>query len=493
MVDVFKLEMNTATQSSQSQNQPLPLLRRDIKIYKGPDERDGSPTYNCLDPVKAQYFKLSWAGMKIIQSLKPGMTLQQLVHAINASSNLKVTPEEIKAFFEDAARNNLLDIHRSSDSILKESERRKMNPIFWVLFHYLYIRVPILNPDHFLARTLHYVRPLVSTPACCIYLILTILGLIFLINRFSEYLDTFTYFFNFQGLLIYASAITIVKIIHEFSHAYVAKFYKLHIPTMGIAFIVLWPVLYTDVTDGWKLSKRSQRLAISVAGICAELVLAGLSTLGWVFSEPGPLQSVFFVVSSATWVSTLFINLNPAMRFDGYYLLSDVAGIDNLQPRSFAFARWQLRKWLLGLNVPPPEEGISTKQGLFMVVYSIYTWIYRITLYTVIAVFVYYKFTKILGIFLFMVEIAFFIIPPFYSEAKQLVRLSPYMTFNIRSVITMTVLGLLAVWFIVPLPHRQSFHAVTVPAQEQIVYAPYDGKIQKLFLSKEIMLNPGKF
>ncbi|MBA3720959.1 MAG: efflux RND transporter periplasmic adaptor subunit [Parachlamydiaceae bacterium] len=462
------------------QEKPLPLLRGDIKIYPGPADPDGTPTYNCLDPIKGQYYKISWHELTILQHLKPGMTLTQLTNELNQKSTLKVTTEEVQSFFEDAAKNSLLAIPRASEEFSKEAKQKKMHPVMWTLYHYLYIRVPILNPDVFLSKTLQYVRPFVSSPALLLYFILTVIGLFRLIDRFSEFLTTFPYFFNFNGLIIYGLAISCVKIIHEFSHAYVAKYYGLHIPTMGIAFIVLWPVLYTDVTDGWKLNKRSQRLAISFAGVAAEVILAGLATLGWTLSSPGLLQSVFFVIASATWISTLAVNLNPAMRFDGYYLMSDISGIDNLQARAFAYTRWQLRKWLLGLNIPPPEEGVSVHRRGFMLIYSIYTWIYRLILYTVIAIFVYYEFTKALGILLFGVEIAFFLLPPFVSEAKQLIRLAPFLTWNKRSAITTLILSVIFFWFVIPLPHRERFTAITVASENQIVYVPLEGKIESI-------------
>lgn len=480
------------TAPAQEKDKPLPQLRRDIKIYKGPAEADGSPTFNCLDPVKAVYYKISWAEMAILQHLKPGMTLTELTKKLNEDTTLRVKPEEVVSFFEEAAQNNLLVSNRSAETFLAEQKKRKMHPILWVLYHYLYIRIPILNPDAFLGRTLHYVRPLVATPAWIFYAILTLSGLFFLVNRFSEFLGTFPYFFNFEGLLIYGIAISAVKVIHEFSHAYVAKFYRLHVPTMGIALIVLWPVLYTDVTDGWKLSRRSQRLAITIAGVVAELILAGISTLGWAFSEPGLLQSVFFVIASTTWISTLFVNLNPAMRFDGYYLFSDLIGVDNLQQRGFAYTRWQIRKWLFGLDVPPPEAGFSLRRRILLFGYSVYTWIYRLVLYTAIAIFVYYEFTKALGILLFLVEIAFFIAPPFVSEGRQLMRLAPYFTLNVRSITTITLCTLFIFWFVFPWPHRERFPALSVVSENQMIYIPQEGSVESINFALGDQIVPDK-
>ena len=98
----------------------------------------------------------------------------------------------------------------------------------------------------------------------------TISGLIMVLGRWDEYIHTFSYFFDFQGFMAYGAAICFIKVIHEFSHAYTAKNYGVYVPTMGLAFICLWPVLYTDVTSSWQLARRNQRLAITVAGVVAE-------------------------------------------------------------------------------------------------------------------------------------------------------------------------------------------------------------------------------
>lgn len=462
----------------------LPLFRRDLELYRGPDESDGSPTYNLFDPLKPQYYKISWQEALIFQLQKKGMNAQQLVEAIKKHSTLEISSDEIYTFFQLAARLNLLALPRPSEHVIQEEERGKSGWLNWLLINYLYFRIPLINPDAFLKRTLHWVVPFGSRTALIIYFFTILIGLILLIQRFDEFLHTFPYFFNVEGLFFYGVGITCVKVIHEFSHAYTAAYYGVHVPTMGIAVIVLWPVLYTDVTDSWKLAKRSQRLAISFAGVGAELVLAGLCTCGWLLTPPGVLHSVFFVISSATWIKTLAINLNPAMRFDGYYLLCDLWGIDNLRPRAFAVARWKLRHWLLGLDLPPPEEDLPTGRQWGMVIYSVYSWVYLLTLYTLIAAFVYYEFTKVLGIILFIVEVIVFIMWPFASEARQLYELRSSFTRNGRLITTSILCGLALAWWILPYPHLREFSGITIPAQEEEVYIPYPSYVQAIYVKR---------
>lgn len=462
----------------------LPSFRSDLKLYRGPNAEDGSPTYSLYDPVAAKYYQIAWRESLIFQLLRPGMTASELKVAIEAKAPLKVSLQELALFFRDAEQHHLLTGVPSSEKMIAEAEAKHVSWLKWLLYHYLYIRIPIINPDEFLDRTLRYVRPLFSWPAILLYTVMIFAGVVQLLGRFQEYLHTFPYFFSWGGLLTYAIALSAIKVIHEFSHAYTAKNYGVHVPTMGVAFLVLWPVLYTDVTDSWKLYRRRHRIAITSAGVIAELVIAGLATLGWALSSAGAVQSAFFVVSSVTWISTLAVNLNPAMRFDGYYLLSDLWGVDNLHSRSFSMARWQLRKWLLGLDVPPPETDVSRARVLGMVLFSLYTWIYRLFLYTAIAVFVYLKFTKSLGIFLFIVEVYVFLIAPFVSETRQLWILRRYIKANLRMRTTAVVVGLLVAWFVLPLPHKMQFAAVTIPAERQVLYVPYDSTVTTIEIAR---------
>ena len=99
------------------------------------------------------------------------------------------------------------------------------------------------------------------------------------------------------------------------------------------------PMLYTDVSDAWRLPSRKKRLLISSAGILVELGLATVASLIWIFLPDGTLRGIAFYIASSAWVMSLAVNLNPCMRFDGYYLLGDWLGVENLQPRAFALGK----------------------------------------------------------------------------------------------------------------------------------------------------------
>jgi len=288
----------------------------------------------------------------------------------------------------------------------------------WLLHHYLFLRIPLVRPQRFLEATLPLARLFVSHTALILLVLIALLGGYLTLRQWDTYFATFLHFTNPEGLLWYGLALAGAKVFHELGHAYTAANYGCRVPTMGVAFLVMWPVLYTDTSDAWRLTRKDQRLAIGAAGMAVELALAICATLLWSFLPDGPARSAAFIVGTVTWIMTLAVNLNPFMRFDGYYLLSDALDVENLQDRAFAYAKWWLRDCLFGFGEAPPEA-FSVGLGRGLIAYAFLTWTYRLFLFLGIAVLVYAFFFKLLGVFLFAVEIIWFIGLPIVREAGE--------------------------------------------------------------------------
>lgn len=464
------------------QDPSLPVLRPDIEIFAGPLEDDGSPTYVIHDPLTGIFHKIGWREATVLKRLRKDQTLNSIANELQAQTALNVSPEEVKALCEDAERKGLtVDSQvRPARELHSIAETKKTKPAKWLMHHYLYFRVPLFDSDDFLNRALPWARLLAAKPALFIYSLFACLGLFFLSQHFERYMATFPHFFGTRdGLIAYILTIIVLKIAHEFGHAFVAKHYGLRVPTMGVVFMVFAPVAYSDVTDAWRLRRRKDRLAISLAGIKVELVIGALAMAFWGLTQQGPLNSICFLLSSTTLVSTFIVNLNPAMRFDGYYILSDLWGIDNLSKQSSDFTKWFLRRVLLGLHVPCPLTAPKRKKQVQMVIYSIYAWTYRFFLYLSIAVIVYYKFTKTLGIILLILEIQILILRPILEELKTLIKMRSQMTFNMKMSLTLTVILLTVGWMVWPLPRTREAPAVLLPARSQVVYTPNGGMIKE--------------
>ena len=225
---------------------------------------------------------------------------------------------------------------------------------------------------------------------------LSLLGIILVLQQWDVFTSAVVESFSTEGLFSFALALIVAKTLHELGHALVATRLGLRVGHMGIAFVVMWPMLYTDTGESWKLSRSRQRLAIASAGIVTELSLAGLSTLGWALCDPGALRNALLYLATTSWLLSLALNASPFMRFDGYFILSDLLDFPNLHERASALARVTLRRNLLGLQEDWPET-FPTGQRRLLVTFAIVTWIYRLVLFLGIALAVYLFFFKVAG------------------------------------------------------------------------------------------------
>ncbi len=128
---------------------------------------------------------------------------------------------------------------------------------------------------------------------------------------------TILHFFTPRGLALYVLCLAVVKVCHELGHAYTATRYGCRVPTMGIAIIVMMPMLYSDTSDAWKLTSRRQRAAIGAAGMIVECALAALAIFAWNFLDDGVARSLVFILATTSLMVGAAINLIPFIRFDG--------------------------------------------------------------------------------------------------------------------------------------------------------------------------------
>jgi putative peptide zinc metalloprotease protein len=286
------------------------------------------------------------------------------------------------------------------------------------------------------------------------------------------------------GALQVGAALAFAKAVHEFGHGLTAKRFGCRVPGMGAALLVLWPMLWTDCTDAWRLVDRRQRLLIDAAGVLAEIVLAVVASLAWSMLGDGPARSAAFLLSGSTWLVALAINANPLMRFDGYYLLSDWLDEPNLQERSFALCRWRVRELLFGLGDPPPEHFPPGRRRTLLI-YALACWTYRFSLFLGIALLVYHLAFKLLGIFLMAVELGFFIVRPIVTELRVWRRRLPATGWTRRSVLTLVIAcGLVA---LLATPWRGSITAPALlrAAQQTPVLTAEAGRLVRLTANGE--------
>jgi len=193
----------------------------------------------------------------------------------------------------------------------------------------------------------------------------------------------------------------------------------------------------------------------------------------------GLLRAIVFPLATTTWLATLAINTSPFMRFDGYFFLSDWLDMPNLHARAFALARWDLRERLFALGLPPPEYFPRRRQwGLILFAWGV--WLYRLTLFIGIAVLVYHFFIKLVGIFLFGVEMSWFVIRPIAAEASVWRRLWPVLKSSARARRSALLFLLALLVFAVPWPTRIQASGLLRPVDVFPIHAPEHAQVAAL-------------
>ncbi|MBF0109922.1 MAG: HlyD family efflux transporter periplasmic adaptor subunit [Magnetococcales bacterium] len=398
---------------------PLPKLRQEVILRPAPPARDGSPSWTLADPGRNHFFRIDWVAFEILSRWHEG-NVSRILERIAQETTLDLEERDVTALSRFLADNHLTrSVHPAGSRRLAHRVTSEKGPwLQWLLHHYLFFRIPLVRPDSFLDRTLPWVAPFFSLPFLWVMIGLAGIDVFLLLRQWDHFQATLLAHLGLNSLFGYGLTLMAVKSIHELGHAYTAKQAGCRVPTMGVAFLVLLPMLYTDTTEAWKLDDRRRRLAIASGGVVAEGGLAVLALLAWNVLPGGSARDIAFWIATTSLATTLAINLSPFMRFDGYFVLSDALDLANLHQRAFDMGRWWLRKLLFNPMTPPPEQ-ISPVMTRFLVVFAVATWMYRLLLFLGIALLVYHFFIKVVGIALFAVEIGWFILLPLGRELKK--------------------------------------------------------------------------
>ena len=458
---------------------PLPPLRQELGLFPAPPAENGTPAWTLHDPPANKFYLLGWPAFEILSRWNCGF-VQSVVDAVNGETTLTVTEQDVLGMITFLERNFLLQTTTSNGNkrIISAQTASRPGWALWLLKNYLFIRVPLIQPERFLKKTMPYVEFFFSRPFFAMVVVALLTACYLISHQWDNFLHSFSAYHSLEGILIVGCAIPIAKIAHELGHAFTAHRYGCRIPSMGFALVVMTPMLYTDTNEAWKLTSRSQRLAIGIAGIAAELLLALAALWVWIMIPEGPLRGAAFILSTTTWLMTIALNASPFMRFDGYFILSDFLRLPNLHQRSFAFGRWWLREWLFGLGMPAPEP-VPARLKVFLILFSLTVWVYRLIVFFGIAVMVYRYFFKALGIFLFAVELGWFIVLPMYKEVSVWITLRDKLRINLKMLRSLLLLAGIVLLVVVPWKGTLPAPAALSATREQQVSVPFASMVTR--------------
>ena len=388
------------------------VLRRDVEFIREPEPM-------IFDRQSDAYYRLGQANLDILSYLTVSRPVSQFVEALNRQG-VSVTKDEVMRLLVFLRQNNLLEPEYGVIAARREQVEKQKEKTAFLRFSsaYIFFRFPPLRPERLYRRIAPYVSWLCGAGVVRTLAVPAVLGYLLLVRNFGMVADAFVASLSWAGLVRYFAAIVAMKIVHESAHSLAAMHFGCRVRGVGLGLMVFVPRFFTDTTDAWRLPRR-QRLLIDGAGILSELLVGGIAALLWTYAAPGAWKSTLFYIFSVSTISTVFVNGNPCIRYDGYYILSDLVRIDNLMMRSGEHFKAWWRHWALGLG-PKPED----PRGTFLLVFGVCTFVYRIFLYTSIILVIYHKFTKVLALAMMVLELFSILIYPLWREMRTVKALS---------------------------------------------------------------------
>ncbi|MBI1291055.1 biotin/lipoyl-binding protein [bacterium] len=470
----------------------LPALRGDIRYFEHGADGAGQARWRIHDPLQHRYFSIGEDTRHILSIWKAGMSPDELAAAAKARFALELSPAGLARLTEFLDASNLLV--RPDEAGWRELGRRQealqsKKRLQW-LTAYLFVKIPLVNPEALLAAAKPWTDPLFTRAFSLGMLAILLAGLYLSFHDMLAQLSASLERFSLHGVLLVGVALVILKTGHELGHAVTASRYGCRVPTLGVAFMMFVPLLYSDVTDAWRLQSRRQRLLISAAGLIAELYLAAIATFAWAFLPDGAARDVAFYVASVGWISSIAINLNPFARFDGYYILSDLAGIENLQPRAFALARWKMRQVLLLPGLHAPEQFRGAAQAA-LILFAMMTWAYRLAIFTGIAIFLYFATAKIIGIVLLCFTLVRLLVLPLWREIAASRRLVSAMRSEARLNRPLFLFAAVLAALFIPFAGSVEAPAVLGASDLQKIFPPRDARIAAIAIQQSGRVKAG--
>lgn len=370
-----------------------PRLRSHAKIYR--QRFRGQVWYVLQDQASGRYHRFSPSANLVISLMDGKRTVQEIWDL--ACSRLEegvLTQDETIRLLAQLHRSDVLhgdvppDVSEMADRASQMKRRKKvlgmLNPLM--------LRVPVFDPERFLSASLPLVRPFLSWFGLILFLCITGAGLLLAGVHWAELTNNITdRILATETLLTLVVTYPVVKALHELGHGYAVKRWGGEVHEMGIMFLVFMPVPYVDASSSAAFGEKWQRALVGAAGIMVELLLASIALFVWLNAEPGLVRAFAFNIILIGGASTLLFNGNPLLRFDGYYVLSDLCEIPNLGQRSNRYLQYLAQRYLFGAQDAPSPVSAKGEAAWFFG-YGTAAFIYRMFVMVAIVTFVASKF-----------------------------------------------------------------------------------------------------
>jgi len=340
----------------------LPRLRRDLTLSQ--QETAGEASLVVKDPQSGRFFRLGPTERFIAEQLDGQTSLEVIRRRTEERFDAKLPPETLSAFLQNLEKGGLLQSEEHEGEPTARAKR--------VRGSLLYLRVPLFDPDRLFTRLARRLRWMFTLPFLLVSGAVTVIALGIVMANGSELAHQFVRLYRIETLPLFFVILLVTATAHEFGHGVTCKHFGGEVHEVGFLLMYFQPGFYCNVSDAWLFPERAKRLWVGFAGLYFELSVWALATVAWRLTETDTwINYVALTVMAVSGVKSLF-ELNPFLKLDGYYLLSDYLGIPNLRARSFRYVGDRLSR-LFGFGSAAPITIPRREQRVYLVYGSVAT------------------------------------------------------------------------------------------------------------------------
>lgn len=466
-------------------------MRPDLVVQR--QTWQGRDYWLIKDPLTLKYFRFEQEEFAILESLDGIASSEEVRERFEQRfAPQRINATELQTLLANLHRSHLViaDAAGQGDQLLARHHERARKAWLGTLGNLLAIRFRGVDPDRLLTW-LAGCGWLFSVPAalCAAALVLSALALLAAeFDVFRARLPGFQAFFAVRNWLLLAVTLAVTKVLHEFGHGLACKRFGGECHEMGVMLLVGTPCLYCNVTDAWMIPSKWRRAAIGAAGMYVELILAAICTFVWWFSQPGLVNHLCLNVMFVSSVSTLLFNGNPLMRFDGYYILSDLLEIPNLRQKATAVIQRKLGSWILGLG--ESRDPFLPVRGrwlfaLYAVASSIYGWLVSFSIFWFLYRVLQPYGLAIVGQLLGVMMIVSLVVVPLVRLARFLLQPARAQQMNkTRAAVALAIIAAAVVGGLsIPLPHYIACSLEVQTRGATSVYVDVPGQVKLVHLA----------
>lgn len=381
---------------------------------------------------------------------------------------------------------DMLD-ERLRQSKSQRVQRRTGRGVFW--------NIPLINPERFLERFRGLWRVVFSRLGAAAWVLLVGGALVLIARDWRALAAGVGSMLDPANLPALAILFVAIRIVHEFGHAAACKAMGGRCSEIGIiliAFVI--PLPYCDASSAWRFPETWRRVLVSAGGMLVETFFAAIAAIVWVATEEGSLaHSLAFQTVIISGISTIVFNANPLLRYDGYYILSDIAGIPNLAQRSKDLWRYFIERFAFGVRGSAVPRVRDRAELWIMAVYGLLSPPYRffVSLAIILVVASHYL---TLGLVIAAVLLVMMFVWPAMKATGYLLGSTKLIGHRSRAVglslaaiaIVIGVVGML------PFPAGAYASGVLEPANRSVIRAGEDGFVKEVLVAAGERVDAGQ-